>query len=388
MANLGFKEGLRREIRRLGSRKMYIFGIVVVPLFMAFFFLDLLSPGLPNHVPTAVVDLDHSAMSRTVTRSLNALQVIDVSQRCESYDEALDKVRSGEIFGFFVIPSNFEKNALAGNDPTLEYYSNMTYFVPGTLAYKGFKTVAVATSGGVVQQTLISLGATPGQEASMVQPLSLDIYGLNNPWMSYAIYLCPSFTMATFVLMIMLMTVFSITIEIKNGTSAQWLATSDGSIIIAMASKLLPQTIIFAIEGIFIQWLLFGLSDFPLNGSLWWMIVATVLTVIASQGVGMFIASVLPNPRLALSITSLFGILSFSFTGFSFPVESMYGYLAVFSWLAPIRYWFLIYINEALNGVDIYYSRYYMVALIVLPLVACSLLPRLRRACLKPVYVP
>ena len=118
MANLGFKEGLRREIRRLGSRKMYIFGIVVVPLFMAFFFLDLLSPGLPNHVPTAVVDLDHSAMSRTVTRSLNALQVIDVSQRCESYDEALDKVRSGEIFGFFVIPSNFEKNALAGNDPT------------------------------------------------------------------------------------------------------------------------------------------------------------------------------------------------------------------------------------------------------------------------------
>ena len=388
MANLGFKEGLRREIRRLGSRKMYIFGIVVVPLFMAFFFLDLLSPGLPNHVPTAVVDLDHSAMSRTVTRSLNALQVIDVSQRCESYDEALDKVRSGEIFGFFVIPSNFEKNALAGNDPTLEYYSNMTYFVPGTLAYKGFKTVAVATSGGVVQQTRISLGAAPGQVASMVQPLSLDIYGLNNPWMSYAIYLCPSFTMATFVLMIMLMTVFSITIEIKNGTSAQWLATSDGSIIIAMASKLLPQTIIFAIEGIFIQWLLFGLSDFPLNGSLWWMIVATVLTVIASQGVGMFIASVLPNPRLALSITSLFGILSFSFTGFSFPVESMYGYLAVFSWLAPIRYWFLIYINEALNGVDIYYSRYYMVALIVLPLVACSLLPRLRRACLKPVYVP
>lgn len=77
-----------------------------------------------------MVDLDHSAMSRTVTRSLNALQGIDVSQRCESYDEALDKVRSGEIFGFFVIPSNFEKNALAGNDPTLEYYSNMTYFVP------------------------------------------------------------------------------------------------------------------------------------------------------------------------------------------------------------------------------------------------------------------
>ena len=388
MSNLGFIEGIRREIRRLGSRKMYIFGMLVVPVFMAFFFLDLLSPGLPNRVPTAVVDLDHSTMSRTVTRSLEALQVLDLSERCESYDQALERVRQGKIFGFFVIPADFEKNALSGNEPTLEYYSNMTYFVPGTLAFKGFKTVAVATSGGVVQQTLVSLGATPGQVAALVQPLSLDVYGLNNPWMSYSICLCPSFTMATFVLMIMLMTVFSITIEIKEGTSPQWLATSHGSILVAVASKLLPQTVIFAAVGIFIQWLFFGLSHFPLNGSLGWMIVATLLTVVASQGVGLFVSSVVPNPRLAFSLTALFGILSFSFTGFSFPVESMYGWLGIFSYLAPIRYWFLIYINEALNGVGLYYSRYYFVALIVLPLVACTLLRRLRSACLKPVYVP
>ncbi|MBO4943293.1 MAG: ABC transporter permease [Muribaculaceae bacterium] len=384
----GFIDGMKREIRRMTGRKMYIFGMLAVPLFMAFFFLDLLSPGLPNQVPTAVVDLDHSSMSRTVTRSLSALQVLDLNERCESYDEALEMVRKGKIFGFFVIPSDFEKNALAGNVPTLEYYSNMTYFVPGTLAFKGFKTVAVATSGGVVQQTLVSLGATPEQISSLVQPLDLQINALNNPWMSYAIYLCPSFTMATFVLMIMLMTVFSITMEVKTGSSVEWLGTAKGNIWIATASKLLPQTVIWVAVGIFIQWLFFGLSHFPLNGSIGWMLLATVLVVIASQGVGLFVSSVVPNPRLAFSLTALFGILSFSFTGFSFPVESMYGWLGIFSYLAPIRYWFLIYINEALNGVGIYYSRYFFVALIVLPLVACSLLPRLRRACLKPVYVP
>lgn len=386
--SIGFVDGMKREIRRMISRWMYFFGMLFVPLFMAFFFLDLLSPGLPDHVPTAVVDLDHSTMSRTVTRSLSALQTLDLSERCESYDEALDHIREGSIFGFFVIPADFEKNALSGNVPTLEYYSNMTYFVPGTLAFKGFKTVAVATSGGVVQQTLVSLGATPEQIASMVQPLDLQINGLNNPWMSYAIYLCPSFSMATFVLMIMLMTVFSITMEIKNGTSVEWLRTARGNIWVAMASKLLPQTVVWLAVGLFIQWLLFGLSHFPLNGSLGWMLLATVLVVIASQGVGMFISSIVPNPRLAFSLTALFGILSFSFTGFSFPVESMYGWLGVFSYLAPIRYWFLIYINEALNGVGIYYSRLYFVALIILPVVACCLLPRLRRACLKPVYVP
>ena len=388
MADLGFIAGIKREINRMCSRRMYLCGMVIVPLFIAVFFLSILSEGLPEHVPTAVVDLDHSSMSRSVTRSLKALQLLDINQECESYDKALDAVRQGSVFGFFVIPANFERDALSGRTPTLEYYTNRTYFVPGTLSFKGFKTVAVATAGGVVKETLVSLGLTPDQVSELVQPVAIDQFPLNNPWMNYAIYLCPSFTVCTFVLMIMLMTVFSITIEIKNGTSTRWLEVAKGRITVALASKLLPQTIVFFSVGLFILWLLFGYSHFPLNGSLGWMIVATFLTVIASQSFAVFICSVVPNPRLAFSLCALFGILSFSFTGFSFPVQSMYGFLAVFSWLAPIRYWFLIYVNEALNGVALYYSRLYFAALLLFPLGTFTMLWHLKRACLKPVYVP
>ena len=388
MADLGFIAGIKREINRMCSRRMYLCGMVIVPLFIAVFFLSILSEGLPEHVPTAVVDLDHSSMSRSVTRSLKALQLLDINQECESYDKALDAVRQGSVFGFFVIPANFERDALSGRTPTLEYYTNMTYFVPGTLSFKGFKTVAVATAGGVVKETLVSLGLTPDQVSELVQPVAIDQFPLNNPWMNYAIYLCPSFTVCTFVLMIMLMTVFSITIEIKNGTSTRWLEVAKGRITVALASKLLPQTIVFFSVGLFILWLLFGYSHFPLNGSLGWMIVATFLTVIASQSFAVFICSVVPNPRLAFSLCALFGILSFSFTGFSFQVQSMYGFLAVFSWLAPIRYWFLIYVNEALNGVALYYSRLYFAALLLFPLGTFTMLWHLKRACLKPVYVP
>ncbi len=379
---------MSRQVRQMCSRRMYLLGMIVIPVAVAVFFLSVLSEGLPEHVPTAVVDLDHSSMSRSVTRSLKALQVIEVSSECESYDEALDRVREGSIFGFFVIPDNFERDALSGKAPTLEYYSNLTYFVPGTLAFKGFKTVAVATAGGVVRETLLAVGVAPELIAEVIQPVVIDQFPLNNPWMNYAIYLCPSFSMCTLALMIMLMTVFSITMEIKNGTSVQWLEVSHGRMSVALASKLLPQTVVFCAVGIFILWLLFGYSHFPMNGSLGWMIVATCFLVVACQGVGVFLSSVVPNPRLAFSLCALFGILSFSFTGFSFPVQSMYGYLAVFSWLAPIRYWFLIYINEALNGVPLYYSRYYYAALLLFLPVAGLLMWNLKRACLKPVYVP
>lgn len=383
-----FIAGIKRELRRMGSRKMYIFGMVVVPVFTVIFFLNLLGPGLPEHVPTAVVDLDHSSMSRSVTRSLKALQLLDICAEAESYDKALEQVRRGETFGFFVIPANFEKDALGGRTPTLEYYTNMTYFVPGTLSFKGFKTVAVATAGGVVQQTLVSLGVDPQNVASLVQPVAVDQFALNNPWMNYSYYLTPSFTMGTFALMIMLMTVFSITLEIKDGTSPEWLAVNNGSIVQAVCTKLLPQTVVFSAVGLFLLWMMFGYSSFPLNGSIFRLIVAMILLTVASQAFALFITTVVPNPRLSFSLCALFGILSFSFTGFSFPVQSMYGALAIFSWLAPIRYWFLIYVNEGLNGVALYYSRYYYAALIVFPLVAGILLKRLKKACLNPVYVP
>lgn len=383
-----FLSGLKREIAQMSSRRMYLFGMIIVPVFTTIFFLSLLNEGLPERIPTAVVDLDHSTMSRSVTRSLRALQLIDVNTDAESYDQALAQIREGETFGFFVIPANFEKDALSGNSPTLEYYTNMTYFVPGTLSFKGFKTVAVAAAAGVIQTTLVNLGVDPKEVGSLVQPVAIDQFPLNNPWMNYSYYLTPSFAMATLALMVLLMTVFSITMEIKDGTSRQWLAANGGSMVQALATKLLPQTVVFSAVGLFNLWLMFCYSHFPLNGSVWWVALATVLMVIANQGFAVLICSVVPNPRLAFSICALFGILSFSFTGFSFPVQSMYGALAVFSWLAPIRYWLLIYFNEALNGVALYYSRYFFAALIVFPFVGGLLVKRLRKACQNPVYVP
>lgn len=388
MPSLGFKDGIVREIRRLGSRRMYLCGMILVPVFVAVFFMSLLHEGLPDNVPTGVVDMDHSTMSRSICRSLDALQVLDIKEDLESYDEALVEIRKGSIFGFFVIPENFESDALSGKTPTLEYYSNMTYFVPGTLAFKGFKTVAVTTAGGVVKETLVSLGLPGEQIAALVQPVVIDEFPIHNPWLSYSIYLSPSFTMCTLALMIMLMTAFSISMEIKNGTSVEWLATAKGNMSMALLTKLLPQTVIFTGVGMLLLWILFGLEHIPVNGSMPWLAFATFLLVIASQAFGTFIACVVPNPRLSMTICALFGILSFSFTGFSFPVQSMYGFLGVFSWLAPIRYWFLIYINEGLNGVGLYYSRYYFAALLLFPLVGMTLMRRLRKACLNPVYVP
>ncbi len=201
---------LRRGIMTLCSRRIYIFMMVIVPLGCAFFFLNLMHEGLPLKVPVAMVDMDHSTLSRRIGRSLNASELIDISVDCESFHSAIDKVRSGEIFGFFYIPTDFQEKALSGRTPTLSFYSNMTIFVPGTLSFKGFKTIAVTTSGGIVQTTLTSAGVDDNTVGSLITPLKTDIHPIGNPWTNYSIYLSQSFLAGVMALLVMLVTSFSI----------------------------------------------------------------------------------------------------------------------------------------------------------------------------------
>lgn len=127
---------------------------------------------------------------------------------------------------------------------------------------------------------------------------------------------------------------------------------------------------------------------FPLNCSPLTMILAMILLVTASQAFGVIVMEALPNLRLGLIVVSLVGILSFSIAGFSFPVDKMYGSIAIFSFIMPIRYYFLIYIDQALNGIPLYYSRFYFIALLIFLLLPLIGLRRLRGKCQHPVYVP
>jgi ABC-2 type transport system permease protein len=379
---------ITREVKRLTSRRIYPVGSIVIPLGMALFFWAILSHGLPTKVPAAVVDLDHSQMSRQLTRSLNAMELIDIQGNLETYHSAIDKVQRGEIYGFFLIPEHFEADAVGGRETKLTFYSNLTFFVPGTMVFKGFKTMAVTTSGRLVQTELVSKGAGERLAGTILQPMTVQTHPIGNPWMNYSYYLSASFVPGVFQLMIFLLTAYAFCHEIKTGSSRQWLATAHGRIYTAVVGKLLPQTLIFTVVGLACNAMMYNYLHFPFHCPTWHMVVAMLLFVVASQSFAVVVCSLVPNLRLALSVCSLLGILAFSIAGFSFPVQAMYGPIAVFSYILPVRWYFLIYIDQALNGIPLYFSRLYYVALLIFPIVAMATAPLLRRRLLHPVYVP
>ncbi len=384
----GFIQIFKRSVLQMARRPIYWVAMFVLPLFLMLMLTNMMESGLPDKVPAAIVDKDGTAISREITNNLGSLQMVDLVDQSNSFTEARHKMQEGEIFGFFMIPENFEKDLLAGKGPTITFYTNMTYFVPASLLFKSFKTTALMSKAGIMLNVAETAGLSPEEVVPMMQPINIVSRPLNNPGLNYAIYLCNSFVPCVFQLMIMLMVCFSLGEEIKYGTSLRLMQLSRGNIYEAVAAKILPQTIGWWIMILFMQSWLYFWQGYPMHGSWWWFTVSELLYVVACQGIAVFFFGVLPNLRFSLSVCSLLGILSFSLAAFSFPVESMYGGIAIFSYLMPIRYNFLIYIDQALNGIDIWYSRWWYAAYIVYLLLPLTVLWRIKSNFEKPVYIP
>ena len=65
---------MKRELRRLVSRPLYLFCMVIAPLFCYIFFTTLMDSGLPTDMPVGVVDRDMTATSRQLVRNLDAFE--------------------------------------------------------------------------------------------------------------------------------------------------------------------------------------------------------------------------------------------------------------------------------------------------------------------------
>lgn len=378
----------KRSFRQLASRRIYWLTMVVMPLFCMIFLTDLLREGLPIKAPAAVVDYDRSELSRRMIQSLNGAQMSRITAVYDNIGDARRAMQRGEIYGFYLIPENFQSDLLSVRTPTVSYYTNMAYYVPASLLYKNFTASALYAKADVLSGLLTDVGVDAEEIVPLLQPINIEVRGLSNPWLDYAVYLCNSFVPAIMQLMIFLTTAFAVCQEMKRATSPLWLRLAKGSVIRALSAKLLPQTIGWQIMMLFMLWWFYGRNGFVMNGSWGWMILSEMMFVLACQGFALFVVGVLPNLRLALSVGALVGVLSFSIGAFSFPYESMYGSIGVFSWLVPVRYNFLIYIDQALNGIDVYYSKIFYVAYIVFMLLPLLVIKRLKRELLNPVYVP
>lgn len=378
----------RRELRRMASKPIYWFCMIAAPLFCFVFFTSLMAEGLPTDMPLGLVDNDNTTTSRSLARNLDAFEMTSIKEQYANVTEAREAVQRGDIYGFYYIPKGTTRKAQRQELPVVSFYTNYSYLVAGSLLYRDMRTMSELASGAASRTVLYAKGATERQAMAFLQPIVIDSHAINNPWLNYNVYLSNVILPGLLMLFIFMVTVFSIGTEVKYNTVHDWLIMARGSMFHALAGKLLPQTLIFFLIGIAFAIGLYGVLHFPCHCGLPTMLLVMFLGIIGAQGLGVFMFAMLPTLRLSLSFASLWGVISFSICGMSYPVMAMHPTLQGLSLLFPLRHYFLLYVNCALDGYPLMNAAPYVVGLLLFAMLPLLLLRCLKKMLLVVPYIP
>lgn len=210
---------LRRELGRLAHQPMYFVLMLLLPAASFAFFALLFNEGAIRNVPVAVLDEDHTALSRKVTQMIDDTPTALVSYGVQSMDEGERLMREGRIMAIVQIPAFFEKDILSNRQTHIENYISGTNITVNGLLSKDIQTAVTTFSAGIQLQLLMKQGLTERQAMAQLMPVRFDRHVLFNPHINYGYYLSPSFMPMMLMIFTVMATIFAIGTELKYGTS-------------------------------------------------------------------------------------------------------------------------------------------------------------------------
>ena len=121
-------------------------------------------------------------MSREIIRQVEAVPTFRVTRHYTDQETARHATQAKEIYGYLVIPNQFEADATAGRDATLSYYYHYALLSVGGEVRGAFETLlrTLSLAPVVVQATAMGLGEN--QITTFLLPIAYTVTSKMITW--------------------------------------------------------------------------------------------------------------------------------------------------------------------------------------------------------------
>ena len=181
----------KEELALIIEDKSILLTCLMAPIFYAFFVGSIYKEKEVANIPIAIVDHDHSSLSRKVSRLIDSNEKIQVMGAYSDLNDAMFLFNSLEIQGILIIPNDFEKNTVNLEGSTVELVLNNTKFLTSNDINKGVQQVMLTISGGVRFSYLISSKVPSELAMEQTQPIMPVVKSIYNATNNYGDYLLP-----------------------------------------------------------------------------------------------------------------------------------------------------------------------------------------------------
>lgn len=310
--------------------------LVIVPLGYPLLYSWIYNNEAVHEVPVVVVDHSYSRLSRQFINDCDASPDVHVAYYAEDLDEAKSLVSRQLVKGIYLIPTDFAKRIMRGEQGTISVYCDMSLM----LAYKCIYQTAMIEAGRIGAGLSIKKSGnyTKREDTITVQPLAVDDVAMFNPSGGYGSCVLPA------VLMLILQQTLALGIGMSAGTSRE--RNRNGQLIPndnphyrgayrIVCGKALCYAMIAAVTSAYLALVIPKLFSFPHLAHRWDLLWIMIPYVLASIFFGMAVSCMVRYRENVMLLMVFVSVPLLFLTGVSWPETSIPGVWQGVSWLFP-----------------------------------------------------
>jgi ABC-2 type transport system permease protein len=299
-----------------------------------------------HHVPTVVLDLDHSQESRELISRFSSSPYFDVQRQLTDYRQIGDLIDQGKATIGLQINPGFAQKLRKGQTAPLQVIVDATNSNTALIASGYITQIALGFARDCQKDRIYRISPQLMEEIPSVELAPRPWY---NPDLRSRWFFVPGVIGSLTLVLVVVLTAFAVVREREIGTLEQIMVTP-----IRPAEFILGKTLPFFLIGLFDVSLIATVGTLwfqvPFRGRILVLLVGAILFLLCMLGVGLLISTISSTQQQAM-VTSFFFIMpAITFSGFGFPISTMPQWLQYLTYLSPLRYFLVVLRGTYLKG--------------------------------------
>ena len=300
-----------------------------------------------QHVPTAILDLDHSQESRELLSRFSSTPYFEVTRQLTNSRQVGELIDRGDATLAIQINAGFAQTLRKGQTTPIQVIVDATNSNTALIAAGYINQVALGFARDYQQDRMYRMAPQLVKRFPSVQ---LEARPWYNPDLRSRWFFVPGVIGSLTLVLVTTLTAFAVVREREIGTLEQIMVSP-----IRPAEFILGKTIPFFLIGLLDVSLIATVGTLwfrvPFRGHMIVLFTGAILFLLCMLGVGLLISTISATQQQAM-VTSFFFIMpAVVFSGFGFPISTMPQWLQYLTYLSPLRYFLVILRGTYLKGV-------------------------------------
>ena len=348
----GLMAMLLKEFSHIRREPATIVFMLVIPVVQTIIFGYAIKTEI-NDIPTVVQDLDGRRAAHELVEAFQNTRTFRIVDRLYDEEAFRRAITSGRAKVGIRIPPDYTERLHRQQQVQVQVLIDGSDSQVATTALNATNLLGVARSRQLAIGLAESLERAPARNATgrVAAPIEMRPRLLFNPDLDSSHFFVPGLVGIIMQLVTLFLTAFAIVREREMGTLEQLFVTPVGKLGL-LFGKLLPYAIVGFLEMLIVLTVMVFVYSVPINGSLWVLLGFSLLFLVCTLGLGLFLSTVARTQLQAMQFAFLLMLPSVLLSGFMFPRNEMPAPIYTVSFAIPVTYYIEVLRGVVLRGAD------------------------------------